>query len=191
MLDMSSYRPETPDLLRVFLRDRFTPSRLLRVASADHGRDGECISLEFRRNLDTGLYGYSSDGNPYECALMQRHDMTPDRPLNELFGAWWIGAFCSGPDHFVLIDNLASGGVDSLLHMVVRGCGELGHDAAAAAHAAIPFVKFLHARTPFAEEASFDEAVAALEAIERSGTEAKKTGRYQAFMTKVGESKDA
>lgn len=180
----------TPDLLRVFLRDRFTPERLRRVASADYDRDGDGIAIEFRRNLETGLYTYRGDGNPYECALMQRYDMTPDRPLNELFGAWWMGAFCSDPDHFVLIDNLAAGGVDSLLYMVARGCGELEHEAKAAAHAALPFVMYLRTRTPFAESASFDEAIAALEAIERLGTAAKTTGRYLGFKTKAGESND-
>lgn len=181
---MSSFRPASPDLLRTFLRDRFSPERLRRVASADYDRDGDGIAQEFRRNLDTGLYGYTGDGNPYECTLMQRHDSTPDRPLNELFGAWWLGTFCSGPEHFALIDNLAPGGVDSLLHMLVRGCGELGDDAAMAAHATLPFVNFVYARTPLADEAGFSDAIRALEAIERLGSEAVKTERYQRFIAK-------
>ena len=180
--------PQMPPEL--ILKGAFTPERLRRVASANYDYDGDGIYLEFRQNLDTGLFAYAGDGNPYECALMQRHDMTSDRPLNELFGAWWIGAFCSEPEHFVLINNLAIGGVDALLHMVVRGCGELGHDAAAAAHAAIPFVRFLQGRTPFPEEASFDEAIAALDAIERLGSVAKETGPYLVFMTKCGESSE-
>lgn len=156
------------------------------MASADYDRDGDGISQEFRRNLDTGLCAYSGEGNPYECSLLQRHDMSADRPLNELFGAWWIGAFCSDPEHFVLIDNLAPRGVDSLLHMVVRSCGELGPDAAKAAHAALPFVGFLRTRTPFEYEASLSEAIAALESIERLGAAGVATGRYQTFMAKVG-----
>lgn len=184
---MSSFRPVTPDLLRVFLHDRFTPERLRRVASADYDRDGYGIYLEFSRNLETGQHAYAGDGNPYECAMMQRHDMTSDRPLNELFGAWWMGVFCSDPEQFVLIDNLDIGGVDTLLHMVVRGCGKMGPDAAAAAHAAIPFVMFVQARTPFSEQASFAEAIAALEAIEKLGINGEKSGRYLAFMKKVGE----
>jgi hypothetical protein len=156
------------------------------VASADFDHDGDGISQEFRRNLDTGLYAYSGEGNPYECALMQQHDMTADRPLNELFGAWWMGAFCSDPENAVLIDNLAPWGVDSLLHMVVRGCGELGPDAAKAAHAALPCVGFLRTLTVFEREASFGEAIAALESIERLGTAGVATGEYQTFLAKFG-----
>lgn len=173
-------------MLRMFLRDRFTPQRLRRVASADYDRDGDGIAMEFRRNLDTGGYAYAGPGNPYECANMQRFDSTADRPLNELFGAWWLGAFCSDPDLFVLIHNLASGGVDVVLRMVVRGCGELGDEAAAGARAAIPFVRFLHARTPYPEEASFHQAIAALEAIERSGSAGQRTARYVEFMQRTG-----
>lgn len=182
---MAAHAPATPHPLRAFLRARLSHERLRRISSADYDRDGEAIAEEFRRNLDTGQSGYTGGGNPYECALMQRHDSTPDRPLNELFGAWWLGAFCSGPEHFVLIDNLAPRGIESLLHMVVRGCAELQHDAAKAAHAAIPFVRFLRARTPSPNRGACDTALAALEAIERLGPAAARTERCQSFMTRI------
>jgi hypothetical protein len=174
---MSTFRPVTPDLLRAFLRDRLTPERLRDIASSDYDRDGDGIAQEFTHNLNTGEYSYSGEGNPYECAMMQGFDTSSDSPLNALFGAWWIGTFCSDPENFVLIDNLGLYGVDELLYMVVRGCGELGDDAAKAAHAAIPFVLFLRARTPFAEEARFDGAIADLEAIEQLGSAGGETTR--------------
>lgn len=158
------------------------------MASADYDRDGDGIAREFAHNLDTGLYTYAGDGNPYECAMLQRHDTTSNRALDELFGAWWLGTFCSAPNHFFLIDNLGIGGVDQLLHMVVRGCGKLGADSRAAAHAAIPFIRFLQGRTPHPASASFGEAIAALKAIESSGTAAQTSGRYLAFMKKLDDS---
>lgn len=186
---MSSSRPVTPDPLREFLRGRFSSERLRRVASADFDRDGQAIADEFRRNLETGAYTYDGDGNPYECALMQKYDTTPDRPLNELFGAWWLGTFCSDPEHFVLIDNL---GVESVLHMAVRGCAGLGPEAAEAAHAALPFVAFLHSRTPFTDDDEFFRlATRALEALERLGTAGTKTGRYQEFIAATGDPDEA
>lgn len=185
---MSSFEPITPDHLRAFLRERLTPAQIRRMASADYDRDGDGIAREFAHNLETGLYTYAGDGNPYECAMMQRHDTTSNRPLDELFGAWWLGTFCSAPNHFFLIDNLGVGGVDQLLHMVVRGCGELGADSRAAAHAAIPFSRFLQGRTPHPESASFGEAIAALKAIESSETAAQTSGRYLAFMKKLDDS---
>ncbi|MBX3389000.1 MAG: hypothetical protein KF691_06045 [Phycisphaeraceae bacterium] len=115
---------------------------------------------------------------------MQTHDETPDRPLNELFGAWWLGTFCSEPEHFVLIDNLVPSGVGSLLYMLVRGSAELGPESALAAQAALPFVKFLHARTPFADEAAFAEAIGALETIERFGSAGSDAWQFQVFMKK-------
>jgi hypothetical protein len=181
---MPLFPPGSPNELREFLRERFPPERLRRVASADYDRDGDGIAQEFKRNLDTGLYGYTGDGNPYEVALMQRHDMTADRPLDELFGAWWLGTFCSDPKNFVLINNLAPWGVDSLLGMVVRGCGELGEEAAKAANASIPFVRFVRSRTEFAEESHFDDALAALEAIKCLGAAGAKTERYQKFIAR-------
>lgn len=184
---MSGSDPASPDPLRCFLRERMSPTRLRRAASADYDCDGDGICEEFKRNLDTGAFGYVGHGNPYECALMQRHDMTSDRPINELFGAWWIGTFCSNDRDFVLIDNLSSHGVDSLLHMVVRGCGELGDDARLAARAARPFIAWLSARTPGAEDASFSEALAALEAIERLGNDGTTAEAYRSFMHKIGE----
>lgn len=176
-------------MLREFLRERFTPERLRYAASADYDFDGDAIAEEFRHNLETGHYTYArTEGNPYACAVMQQHEMTSERPLYELFGGWWLGTFCSDPGYFVLIDNLGvPNGVDALLHMVVRGCGELGQDARKAAHAAIPFVYFLQSRTPPESGGSFSEAVAALEAIERLGTDGMKSGRYQGFMTKFSE----
>jgi hypothetical protein len=188
---MRSHRPITPDPLREFLRDRFSPERLRRLARADYDRDGDAIAREFGRNLETGVYRYAGEGNPYECALMQRNDMTPDRPLNELFGAWWLGAFCSDPEHFWLIQNLGASGMGSLLRMVVRGCGELGDDAAAAAHAALPFVGFLRSRTPDVDEEGFGMAIRALEAIESMGTAGANTERYRNFMAAVAERDNA
>lgn len=181
---MASHVPASPELLREFLRARLTPERLRRIASADYDRDGEGIAAELAKNLATGEYGYEGDGNPYEVALLQRHDSTGERPLNELFGAWWMGAFCSEPDYFVLIENLAAYGVESLLHMVVRGCGELGEDASKAAHASIPFVLFVKSRTPDAELVDFAGAIGALEAVERLGAECGRASRYQEFVTK-------
>lgn len=168
---MSLPPPPSPDPLREFLRSRISPMRLRRIASADYDRDGDGIAQEFQRNLDTGLYNYAGDGNKYECALMQQHDMTSDRPLNELFGAWWLGTFCSDPEYFTLIENLTPGGIDTLLQMVVSSCEKLGDDAPHAARAALPFIHFLRPRTPFAEEANnFDWAIVALNAIERGET---------------------
>lgn len=179
---MPSYRPSTPDLLRAFLRGRLSFERLRRIASADHERDSDAIALEFMRNLDTGQYSYSGVGNPYECVLLQQNDGTADRSLDALFGAWWLGTFCTDPASFVLIGNLAPRGVDSLLFVVVRGCGGLGAETAQAAHAALPFVSFVRSRTPDASQHAFDQAHDALEALERLGVEGTKTERYRGFM---------
>lgn len=180
-----SSRASSPDPLRVFLRERFSPERLRYVASADYERDVDGIAEEFRKNLDTGVCSYTGEGNPYECAQMQPYDTGPDRPLHELFGAWWLGTFCSDPGSFVFIENLGLGGVRCLLRMVLRGCGDLGSDSAAAACAALPFVAFLRSRTPFVDEANFDLAVAALEAIERWGTAGTTTAEYRKFIAEV------
>lgn len=172
----------SPDPLRTFLRERLSPEQIRNIASADYDNDGDGIAEEFHRNLDTGLFSYSGEGNPYECALLQTYSKSPDRPLYELFGAWWIGAFCSEAEHFVLIDNLVEGGVDALMRRVIRGCAECGADAALAAKAALPFVHFVRDRTPFVEEARFPDAIAALDQVVRHGSESVKTPEYIRFM---------
>jgi hypothetical protein len=179
---MPSCPPISPDLLRKFLRDHVSAERLQRIATADR-TDGSDNVQQFIHNLETGSLTLSSgNGNPYECALMQRHDLTAEHPLNELFGAWWLGVFCSDHQNFVLIDNLAPFGVGSLLHMVVRGCGELGKDAHAAAAAAVPCVRVLQSRTRHADRTVFRKAIAALEEIERVGPAALRSLRYQEFI---------
>ncbi len=184
---MPSHRPATSDHLRVFLRDHLTQAQIRRIASADYDFDGDEIADEFRRYLNTGSHQYAGRGNLYECALMQRHDMTEQRPMNEIFGAWWLGAFCSEPHCLTLIHNLGSDGVASLLHMLVRGCAELREGSSQAAHAALPFVDFLRLRLEPSDASVFDLAIAALEAIERYGPEGARSGRYQAFMERVGD----
>ena len=179
---MPSCPPISPDLLRKFLRDRVIEERLQRIATADR-TDGSDNVQQFIHNLETGSLKLPSGfGNPYECALMQRHDLTTERPLNEPFGAWWMGVFCSDQQNFVLIDNLAPHGVGSLLHMVVRGCGELGNDSHAAATAAIPFVRFLQSRTRHADRTVFRSALELLQEIEHLGPAALASWRYQAFV---------
>jgi hypothetical protein len=175
-----SHRPATPDHLRMFLQAHLSEDRLHRIARADYGRDAGGIGREFKHNLQTGQYTYAGDGNPYECALLQRHTDADGLPLNELFGAWWIGAFCSGPDTFFLIDNL---GVKTLLWMTIHACAHLGPRSSSAAHAALPFIAFLRARDahPYAE--LYDKAVRALEAIERHGPGVTSTSRYTDFMS--------
>jgi hypothetical protein len=113
---------------------------------------------------------------------MQAYFEGPARPLYELFGAWWIGAFCSAPEHFVLIQNLPQA---TLLGMVVRGCTDLGEDAKRAAHAAIPFVLWLRSRDPHPVDQApyegdlYEKAVRALEAVEKLGSAAMNTARWQ------------
>lgn len=163
-----------------------TRAEIRRIASADYDFDGDRIADAFQRNLDTGTYEYSGKGDPYECALMQRHDMTDQRPMNEIFGAWWLGTYCSDPECVTLIHNLGSDGVASLLYMLVRGCGEVGGQSTHAAHAALPLVEFLRARLAPADASVFDMAVEALEAIERRGKDGVSSGRYLAFMERFG-----
>lgn len=178
-----SFGPVSPHPLREFLRTHCSDERLARCATADYGRGAESIAAEFRHNLETGEYAYAGDGNTYECALMQRYDETTDRPLNELFGAWWMGAFCSSPEHWVLIDNLGMGGAGALLWMVVRGCSELGELSRPAAHAAIPFVRYIRERDPYPAGDMYDAVVAALEAIERLGPDGVRSERFLACRT--------
>lgn len=177
------HTPST-EALRLFLRARLTPEMLLDIANNDYGFDAKAIADAFRCSLDTGFFDYDGHGNPYECALLQRH--IPN-PLSMIFAAWWLGTFCSDPDRFVLIDNLIPNGVDCLLHMLVRGCGELNEGADIAARAAFPFVNYIQERTNADEyvdrEPNFAGAAAALRAIERLAHAGMQSAEYRDFIS--------
>ncbi len=165
----SPFRPASGDFLRRYLAASISETDLRFLAEADHGRDADAIYHEFRLNLAEGGCAYAGDGNMYECCTLMLHDGTP--PLCMLFAVWWLGTYCSGPDSIVLIDNLSYhverniwfAGFEVLLQRLRLVCKDLGPRAA---HAAVPFLSFLHTRDPSPNDDLYRRVARSLAVIE-------------------------
>lgn len=163
------FRPVSVDALRRYLADSISETELRFVAAADHDTDTDAMYCDFRLNLTTGKYACGGDGNIYECCTLMLHDGVP--PLCTLFAVWWLGTYCSKPDSRVLIENLTYhvernvtfAGFEVLLQRLRLVCKALGPPAA---HAAAPFLSFLHTQDPYPNDDLYRRVVRSLAVLE-------------------------